>query len=217
MRESFTFDKNSALRSEGTSKAIRTTGAYIVTLYQCAYRTARSADSKAEMLDFTVGDAEGRKALTGLVLSKRDGSPAFGMNVWNALLGLMGVTDAKIVQDNVFALNGSHKPGYRIHAVEKKRIGMLLQYVEDKDEHGYQVLNDKGYPVYHMVLQCLFDPETHKTYSELVDGKPAQTLQKLLAKYKDDFGKVAEDESSAVSYGSAATTTAADVGDDMPF
>jgi hypothetical protein len=214
MRESFTFDKNSALRSEGTSKAIRTTGAYIVTLYQCAYRTARNADSKAEMLDFTVGDAEGRKALTGLVLTKRDGSPAFGMNVWNAMLGLMGVTDAKIVQDNVFALNGSHKPGYRIHAVEKKRIGMLLQYVEDKDENGYQVLNDKGYPIYHMVIQCLFDPATNRTFSEIVEGKEAVTLPKLIAKYKDDFAKVAEDSAATEP---AQKPTAEGIVDDMPF
>lgn len=217
MRESFSYDKSSALRSEGgTGKAIRTTGAYIVTLYQCAYRTAKSAESKAEMLDFTVGDAEGRKALTGLVLSKRDGSPAFGMNIWNALLGLLKVDNAKIVPGKVFALNGSSKDGYRIHAVEKKQIGMLLQYVEDRDEHGFQVLNDKGYPIYHMVLQCLFDPATNKTHNELLEGKEATTLAKLTAKYKDDFAKVADDDSAAVSYGSA-PKTAAEVTDDMPF
>jgi putative component of toxin-antitoxin plasmid stabilization module len=164
------------------------------------------------MVDFTVGDAEGRKALTGLVLTKRDGSPAFGMNVWNAMLGLIGVTDAKIVQDNVFALNGSHKPGYRIHAVEKKRIGMLLQYVEDKDENGFQVLNDKGYPIYHMVIQCLFDPATNRTFSEIVEGKEALTLPKLIAKYKDDLAKVAEDSAA-----SEPAQKPEGIVDDMPF
>lgn len=221
MRTSYTFDQKTAERADAPS-GIHSSGAYILEIGQCSWRQAR--DSNAEFVDFVLVDrSTGAKVLTNICTNKRDGSESFGMGQFLAILGLAGVHDAQIVADKVYSLNGQATQGYRIKAVEKKTLGFVLQYVEDKDEQGYTLTNDKGYAKYRMVIRTTYDPETRKTFREIGSNAPAKRVEQILSSLEDDKGKVrgmsASDgfESPARNTAQSAPKSAADVVSDIPF
>jgi hypothetical protein len=224
----FTYNAESAERSESSGASIRETGAYILTIWQCAWRKSADETSKAEMLDFVLGDpASKAKVLTRLIIKKRDGSESFGMNQFQALLGLLGVTEANVVEAKVYNLDNSFKVGHRILEVERKNIGVVLQYVEETNEQGFQVLNERGYPKYHMDMRAFFDPKTRLTIGEKAKGiTKAERIDKLVASLEDVRGKSPSVDSQsfesptpvrASAPASSAPATPSSVADDIPF
>ena len=220
MRTSFTFNSQAAERADAPS-GIRTSGAYTMIIGQCAWRQGR--DSQAEFVDFVLVDtATGAKVLTNICTNKKDGSENFGMGQFLAILGLLGIENAQITPDKVFNLSGQSQPGYRIKAVERKTLGFVLQYVEDRDEHGYVQTNERGYAKFRMVIKTAFDPQTKRTFSEVKNDRPAKRVESLLATLEDDKAKV-RPASAGDGFESAprarqnAPQSAADVAEDIPF
>ena len=224
MLANFNYDKSAASASDlDGASSIRSTGAYTLRIFQAAVRESQNPESKATWIDFVLGLPESKaKCLCRLILTKRDGSDAFGMNFLNAILGLLNIENAPVKAMKVYQLNGNSEPGYRIPAIENKVLGFFLQYVEDRDEDGFQKLNDRGYPRYQMSIKAVFDPQTRQTISEKLAGKtPAridylsQTLQDDKAESKDDsFESPARSESPASA---PAQATAETIPEDIPF
>ena len=186
----YSFDSKQAEKAESDGRGIHTTGAYILNILQCAAETSPKSDSKAEWLTFVLGTQDGTKVITRLVTAKSDGTDAFGLAIFQSLMGLLGIQACEPKPMKVYSLNGASEDGYRITAVEKKPIGVLLQYVEDKDKDGYARLNDKNFPRYQMVCKAFFDPKTRQTFSEKKDGKPAKRIDYLLTKLQDEHAPV---------------------------
>jgi hypothetical protein len=187
----YNFNENTAEKADSSSSGIRTTGAYILEIRQCAAET--SPKSNAEWLTFVLGSQDGTKVITRLVTAKSDGSDAFGLAIFQSLMGLLNLQTCEPKPAKVYQLNGSSSDGYRIPAVEKKTIGVLLQYQEEKDQDGYAKLNEKGYARYQMVCKAFFDPKTRQTYSEKKDGKPAKRIDYLLTKLQDEHAPIKSD------------------------
>lgn len=225
MIENFAYNKTSAASAdfEGSS-SIRSTGAYTLRIYQAAVRESQNPDSKASWVDFVLGMPDSKaKAICRLIIKKKDGSDAFGLNFLNAMLGLLGVENAPVQKMKVFHLNGNFEPGYRIPAIESKVLGFFLQYVEDRDEDGYQRLNERGYPRYQMSIKAVFDPQTRQTISEKIEGKQATRIDYLAKTLQDDKAEVREGGDSFESPArneapqSAPAASPATVGEDIPF
>ena len=215
--KTFIFNPEQASRAD-SSGGIRESGKYILTIAQCAWRKGR--DSQSEMIDFVLQDGNS-KALSRLVIAKKDGSEAFGMRIFQSIMGLAGVQSAHAVESDVYALNGSKEKGYRIKEIERKKVGFILQYVEDKDENGFQVLNDRGWPKYRMEIRAVFDPETGKTFTEKKNGTEAKRVVQILAGLDDDCAKVRGDDFESQPRRQLASPAAAGApipsDDDVPF
>ena len=186
MIKTFNFNPDVASRAD-SSGGIRESGKYILTIGQCSWRKGQSSNS--EMLDFVLTDGTS-KALTRLITAKKDGSEAFGMKIFQTMLGLAGVQSAHVVEGEVYQISGGKEKGYRVKEIERKKLGFVLQYVEDRDADGYQVFNDKGWPKYRMEIRAVFDPATGKTFGELKAGQEAKRIVQILSGLEDDCAKV---------------------------
>jgi hypothetical protein len=223
----YNFNENTAEKADSSSSGIRTTGAYILEIRQCAAETSPRSDSKAEWLTFVLGSQDGTKVITRLVTAKSDGSDAFGLAIFQSLMGLLNIQTCEPKPMKVYQLNGSSSDGYRIPAVEKKTVGVLLQYQEEKDQDGYAKLNEKGYARYQMVCKAFFDPKTRLTIGEKAKGiTKAERIDKLVASLEDVRGKSPSVDSQsfesptparASAPASSAPATPASVADDIPF
>jgi hypothetical protein len=136
-------------------------------------------------------------------------------------MGLLNIQTCEPKPMKVYQPNGSSTDGYRIPAVEKKTIGVLLQYQEEKDQDGYAKLNEKGYARYQMVCKAFFDPKTRQTYSEKKDGKPAKRIDYLLTKLQDEHAPIKSDsfesEPHQASVQTAPLTPSQVIDDAIPF
>jgi hypothetical protein len=212
----YSFNENTAEKADSSSSGIRTTGAYILEIRQCAAET--SPKSSAEWLTFVLGSQDGTKVITRLVTAKSDGTDAFGLAIFQSLMGLLNLQTCEPKPMKVYQLNGSSTDGYRIPAVEKKQIGVLLQYQEEKDQDGYAKLNEKGYARYQMVCKAFFDPKTRQTYSEKKDGKPAKRIDYLLTKLQDEHAPIKSDSFESAPHQAPVQTAPEQVIDDaIPF
>lgn len=217
MIKTFTFNPDVASRAD-SSGGIRESGKYILTIGQCSWRKGQSSNS--EMLDFVLTDGTS-KALTRLITAKKDGSEAFGMKIFQTMLGLAGVQSAHVVEGDVYQISGGKEKGYRVKEIERKKLGFVLQYVEDRDEKGFQVLNDKGWPKYRMEIRAIFDPATGKTFGELKNGQDAKRIVQILSSLEDDCAKVRGTTSfeshARPAPASAPKQTADSLPEDIPF
>ena len=222
MIENFTYSKDSAASADlDGSSSIRSTGAYVLRIFQASVQESKNPESKAAWIDFVLGLPETKaKALCRLIIKKKDGSPSFGHNQFNAILGLFDIESAPVKQMKVYHLDGKFDMGYRIPSIEGKQLGFFLQYIEDKDEDGYQKLNDRGYPRYQMAIKAVFDPVTRQTISEKLGGKEASRIDYLSRTLQDEKALVKDEgsfESPARETASQSQTTPATIAEDIPF
>ena len=194
MRTGFTYDAKSAARADESRTLIKTTGAYVLTIRQCA---VRNTPSGAEMIDFILkNESTGEIALTNICTLDKNGNVAFGADIFNAILTVLGITGAvDFVPAAVYKLNGEKEDGYRVPVVEKKSIGLLLQYKERVNQYGEADMDQNGKPRYNMVIRCVFHPETRQTASELINGKQASRLDYEIKKWQDSFAKPPQNHS----------------------
>ena len=188
MRTGFTYDAKSAARADESRTLIKTTGAYVLTIRQCAVKNTQSG---AEMIDFILkNESTGEIALTNLCTLDKNGNVAFGADIFNAILTVLGITGAvDFVPGAVYKLNGEKEDGYRVPIVEKKSVGLLLQYKERVNQYGEAELDQNNRPKYNMIIRSVFHPETRQTASELIKGKQASRLDYEIKKWQDSFAK----------------------------
>jgi len=188
MRQGFTYSEASAARADDSRTYIKTTGAYALMIAQCS---VRETPNGAEMIDFVLkNENTGEIALTNICTLDKQGNPAFGADIFNAMLTILGITGGVTYEPApVCDVFGEKKDGWRIRAVEKKPIGVLLQYVERVNQYGEVILRQNGEPKYNMVIRCVFHPQTRQTVSELLKNLPATRLEREIPKWKDSFGK----------------------------
>lgn len=219
MRQNYSFNSETASKADSSKRS----GAFVLEIAQCSWSQGR--DSNSESVNFVLLDrANDRKFLTRLVTNDREGRECFGMGMFQAIMGLIGVQNAAVTPGSVYDLNGKAEQGYRIKALEKKTVGFVLQYVEKKDQDGYQVFStpESKYPKADWEIRTTFDPQTRKTFNEVKDNLPAKRVGQVLARLEDKLAKV-RPASAGDGFESAprerqnAPQSAADVAEDIPF
>ncbi|WP_342221224.1 DUF669 domain-containing protein [Candidatus Fukatsuia endosymbiont of Tuberolachnus salignus] len=208
----FTYHQEAALAA-GQSGFISESGAYIVTLTEAKYMTSPSG---AKSIEFSVETEDGRKAhYLNLYYEKKDSTPnPYGVNLINAMMGCTGIKQlTRVVKD----INAPLAP-----ELIGKKIGLVLQ----------KTLKTKsdGKDTYSLDIQLPFFAQTRQTLQEKMAGKPATTLNKIVANLKDKDerqpranlspsspGKPLYMPSSLPQSNLTPSTDFNDDGDDIPF
>ena len=187
-------DADKARKADG-GNFITQTGSYVVWIGQAAAKTAASG---ANLIEFTLKDVHtGALCNTRLVLTKADGSDAFGMGFLHAMMTILSIDEILVTPAKVYRRDHTTEDGFRIPNLEKKQIGVLLQRVND-------VYNGKT--KYDMQIAGLYDPKTHLTASEIING--VQTPAKLDAKLKNLADRNTDDYKAFTSGSAQAAPTA---------
>lgn len=168
----YDLDPNCAKRV-GNAPRIVDTGAYTGKVYD-AFQYKTKGGATMVRIDFIADDE--RRASLDLCILKRDGSEAFGMNIFHAVLACchMRSTTTQTVQN--VPLFGQKQPVDRFIDMLGKPIGLLLQKVTDLSRDKFQ---DS------LQIQCPFDPVSRQTARELLEKSEAKMLDKLIASTKD--------------------------------
>lgn len=175
---SFTRNDQSARSLDGGTH-ITKTGAYIGTITQAAIGMS---DGGAQFLDIVFKAEDGRACFSRLFLTKRDGTESFGRKILDALLVVVGANQANVVEGKVFTRDrnapGGYRveQGYRLPAVEQKKIGLVFQ----RENREYQ-----GKVSFQMNLLTPFDAASNKVAKEILDGSEAKLLEERLKNLKD--------------------------------
>lgn len=154
-----------------------------------------------------------------LTSSKENGKqPIFGVDIFNALVGAMGLSEINTVKTKIYdTAGGTTHIGERIKDIERP-IGLLLQkapysFVKDGEEvHGYR-----------MNVISSFDPQTMQTAKEKAENRSAeyienryQTLSDKPEKRSHGAGSYQNSTPSADKYVDDGIT-AETIMDDAPF
>lgn len=193
-----TYNQESAVKAGG-SDHVSDGGAYVVTITEAKYE--KSAQKKTDCLVFSVKTDEGMTAQYLRVFFAKaptvDGQPGepikSGVSMLNAMMGLSRVTA-------MTAVNRGDK-GWHCPELEGKKMGMFLQKVIYSKNDGSQ-----GYK-FEIVVP--YNPVDKKTMREIVENKPAQTIDRMLASYKDKV-EASNNASATASTGSTGVTGYAD-------
>lgn len=179
MLTSFTADHQSAINADRSS-GISESGAYVGIIKQAeTYVTPGGA----QMMRFLFASRNGQETWTDLCVIKKDGTAAWGMDLFNAMMVCMGVTVANATPGKALRRNGSiNGDAMRIRSVEQKPIGLILQ--RENDTYTDQQTGEVK-PTYRMNILRAFHTETRKTASELIEGKDAQKVDATLKSLKD--------------------------------
>lgn len=215
MKTYFSVDRESAAKVGNVFNGIDTTGMYYGQICQCEVAETPNHAQFIELSfkatkwsiknDDVIEDESGEKlAFIKIFLSSRDGRPTFGADIFNAIMVLCGVDSCEAVPMNVFNRDNTKRQGFRIPALEKKFIGLLLQrenrkYLKDGEERdGYQ-----------MNVVTPFDVKTGKSAKETMDGTEAKVVLQRLKTLKDKPAKPLQNSSSSpVPYDDAPMTDA---------
>lgn len=182
MIESFTCNPNAAA-SVASSQYIQASGAYYVTIAQA---TISENDKGSVCVELSLKSDDGQLAFPRLWIIGKDGQKTFSHNIFDALLAVCGVKHAPVVKGKIYdRFENTWKEGYRIPAIEKKHIGVILQkeisyYISPRDgcERTRNQLN----------LLTPFNVETKKVAAEIIQGLEGKRLDQVLATLKDREG-----------------------------
>lgn len=209
MITNFTRDATSAAKSDSPA-FISESGAYAGVIRQAYTYTSLGG---AQMMNFNFMDREtGAIAWIDLCVTKRDGTPAFGMDLFNALLTCMGVDSCNAVQGKARNRKGEVFDAYRIKEIENRPIGLVLQ----KELSSYTGNDGEIHDSYRMNLFKPFDAQSHKTATEIIKGSEAKNLDACLKNLKDRDTR-SQNRQTASASASNATEKAVDTYDDCPF
>lgn len=199
MITSFSYSRDLAIKAE-SGKFINTTGEYIVQISQVSTWETKSG---AQMVQFVFKSTDGAICQSNLCISKCDGTPSFGMSILMALQGIVGAPDIKAEEDDVYSIYDPKNPtqGWRIKALEKKHVGVLLQ------KELFTKMD--GQDSYRMNVYRFFDPKTRRTISEIEAGKQATRID-------NDLRSLA-DSDKRQSTGKAVDSAASIKEDDVPW
>ncbi|CDM90433.1 hypothetical protein [Xenorhabdus bovienii] len=196
----FTYDQESAM-SAGQGGFINESGAYVITINEAKLTTAQSG---AEFIEFSGETDDGRKvSYLSICCKKKDGSVnAFGHSMIQAIMGCCGLRQ---ITSHMVSVNNLIAPEFT-----GKRVGLVLQ----------KILRTKtnGSDTYGMDIRIPFYADTRQTIAEKVEGKPATTVDKVIANLKDKDDRKSVNSNSPSQYYAQQDTPPADWDDQgIPF
>lgn len=168
-----TYNQDQAVKAGG-GDYITEGGAYVVTITEAKYEKAKTG---TDGLVFTVKTDDGLTAqylrvffAKAAAVQGQAGEPIKGgVSMLNAMMGLTRVTAMTAVDRK--------DKGWHCPELEGKKMGLFLQkviYTKNDGSQGYK---------FEIVVP--FNPVDKKTMREVVENKPAQTIDRMLSSYKD--------------------------------
>ncbi|KMJ44691.1 hypothetical protein AB204_13020 [Xenorhabdus khoisanae] len=163
----FTYDQESAMNA-GQSGFINESGAYVLTISEAKLTKSQHG---AEFIEFSGEADDGRKvSYLSICCKKKDGSVnSFGQSMVQAIMGCCGVRQ---VTSHMISTSHVIAPEFA-----GKRVGLVLQKILRTKNNGDDT--------YGMDIRIPFYPDTRQTIAEKVEGKPATTIDKMVANLKD--------------------------------
>ena len=181
----FTYNEEAALTA-GMGGFINESGAYVITITEAALTTSQGG---AKAIEFSGESDDGRKVqYLSVYVSKKDGSAnTFGVNMVHAIMGCAGV---KQLTNYMKAANQHVAPEFA-----GKKVGLVLQKV-------LRSKND-GSDTYGLEIRLPFIAQTRQTLQEKAEGKPAETVDRMVSglKDKDERKKGATQHNDYEQYG----------------
>lgn len=192
MITTFTYSAEAVKKAEGGA-FINRTGEYVCVVSQAStYETQNGA----QMIRLVLKDQTTASVCqTDICVIAKDGNPTFGMGMFNALQKIAGVEKAETVSGKVYSIFDPKKPedGFRIPAVEKKTVGVVLQR-----ENFFKTDGKAGH---RMNVVCFFDPTTRKTASEIERGSEAHRVDSLKTLKDKDRSAISQTKTTEVPAG----------------
>lgn len=166
-----TFDKQQAIQA-GAGAGITETGAYVGTLSAHSFVKA----SQAAGVEFTLDSSQGKAQFLSLYHTKKDGAVnPMGQNMIQAIMGLLKISQITGIDNGKKDYSGNTV--LDIPEFEGKEIGFILQ----------KELTSKsdGSDSYSFDIKMAFSAKTRQTLLEAMNGKQAETVDKILSTLKD--------------------------------
>jgi len=182
------YNQDSAAKAGG-GEFLSQGGAYVVEITEAKYVTAKT---KSSGIEFSVKTEDGLKANYINVYYAKEpatqggvGEPITGgQSILNAMMGVLRI-------DRMTAIRSGD--AWVCPEFTGKKIGLFLQ----------KKLTSKstGEDSYGFEIAVPYNPIDQKTMREIIDGKPAQTIARMTASYKDKDERKANGGSSGGSMG----------------
>ena len=203
-----TFDKEKALQADKSGNAITASGVYIGKILNAKFD---KTEGGAKFIEFEFEENEsGLKArFIQLFLTNKDGSMNYAAAKLHALLGLLGVKEAQIIEKEIEKVKRNTLP-----SVCLKPIGLILQRVNYKNAAG----EDKfKFDILHFI-----DAKSKKTYTETEELLQAETvLRPVIDKTVTPITSANTPSYASKSYNKQTTPTEQQTGseeeNDLPF
>lgn len=225
MITSFTCDKERAATVAGFA-GISRTGKYVgiitqaevaespsgATYIEIAFK-AKSWEAKNEdgTIDKGNGDA---MAFIRTYITAKNGDRTFGHDIVDALMAVLKIDNMNAQPATVFGRNSRNDPsdkhqGYRIPALEKQRVGLLLQ----RENREYTDNQGNLKESFNLNIITPYNPDTLQNANETIRGSDAVAVEQ---KFKYLHDKAAKKTQAQSGYQPSAADTAAALDDD-PF
>lgn len=165
------YSQDSGVKAGG-SDSLSEGGAYICEITSAIYSCASTG---THGIEFSVQTKDGLKGrYINIYYAKKDNTPVSGgQSILNAMMGLLKIPSISFLQANRDGASVNCVP-----EIEGKTMGLFLQkklYTKGDGTDGYQ-----------FEIRTPFDAATGKTLREIVNDKPASTISRMMASYKDN-------------------------------
>ena len=155
-----------------SSSYIERSGIYTVTIAQAHVSQSQGG---ATCVNLDLKTDIGELCFVQMWVLGKDGGRLFSHDIFDALLVVLGVPEAQVKQAKVFdRFTNDWVDGYRIPAIEKKKLGVVLQKVTD-----YVRTKKNGDPRISMELLTPFDLSTRKIAKEILTDAPASRIDQI--------------------------------------
>jgi hypothetical protein len=210
--QAINFDDKTARKADA-GQFISQSGGYVGTILQCRMWETQN---HAQMIELLFKDDDERHLWILMCLISGKGEQTFDYPRIQALMGLLGKTVLNPEPAKVRRRDGGVDDGFRCKAIEKSRIGIVVQRLNDIYEVNGEVR--EGHP---MRLVSFFDAQTRQTYHEKADNKPAKDTDARIKNLKEFVNTKAYDDwkngFANNGFESQARSSAEDLGEDIPF
>jgi len=181
-----TFNKEQAVQA-GASMGISESGAYVGTLEAYSFVKA----SKAAGIEFTLNSPDGKAQFLSLYHTKRDGSVnPMGANMIQAIMGLLQIKQITGIDEGKKDYSGGTM--LRVPEFDGREMGFILQKELTSKSDG----SDN----YSFDIKMAFHHGTRKTLLELMENKPAVTVDKIVSTLKDKDSRKQQTQGGAIGY-----------------
>lgn len=206
------FDDKSARRADA-GQFITQSGEYVGTILQFRVYDGKSG---SQMIEIFFKEDDGRYLWLPMCLISSKGEQTYDYPKIQALMGLLSKTVLNPEPAKIRRHDGSINDGYRCKDIEKLRIGIVVQRLND-----IWVVNGEVKERHPVRLVSFFDAKTRQTYHEKADNKPAKATDARVKSLKESVNtKAYEDFYSGSSVGNGFESPARNVTEDeseIPF
>ena len=217
MFDVITQNRELAIKAEG-GNIITKTGAYSLKILQA--EIAKTPNG-AQFIELYVEDTETQaRNFTRFYMTKVDGTPSFGANIFNAMMVCMNVTQCTPTRGKVWDQKMQVKQGetYILPELVNKFVGLVLR----RREREYQGTDGLMHTSFNMEPVAAYDPQTKRTAAEILKGAPEarnmeRRLAQTLAKEAEDAAKPKPAATKTIYGAPTAPTNAPLANDDVPF